>query len=486
MNSCLTRAIPHPKLDGFGVAGNNSQTSGPPHQPQVNLDHVTREEGSVPGDFSETEHGDEGFLRQTTRRSPPLPPQDPVSQQGEGQLEDPNGATEMGKERPKSPSLELSPLLDLPLVPTNRFPRGEFVNEVLDFTDQVASTALFGPIGVGKSTVALTLLHHNRTEVKFGGSRYFMRCDNLTNSLEDFLERLSDAIHANRTTDIAQLRSHLESSPPLILLLDGVDLILDPLAPGAKDILATIEEFGSYGNVCLLTTSRIYPDIPGFHRVEVPTLSEDSARGTFYGLCNMSRSPAVDDLIARLDFHPLSIDFLASSVRENNWDEVMLLKAWVDNRAGTLKTNYYQRMREAMEPFLHSPTIQNIETSARTVLGAVAAYTHGFEERRLQNTFANVIGIGETVNVLCRFSLVYRQDGFVKMLLPFQFYFLESLPVEPPQHPESIHIDPANCSAAKACMSLSVCFTVCKVTLLKGFRFTPMVRPGRSRTPEHP
>ena len=155
----------------------------------------------------------------------------------------------------------------------------------------------------------------------------------------------------------------------------------------------------------------------------------------------------------------------------------MLLKAWGDNRAGTLKKNYYQRMREAMEPFLHSPMIQNMKTSARTVLGAVAAYPRGFEERRLRSTFANIIGIGETVNVLCKFSLVFRQDGFVKMLPPFQFYFLESLPVEPPQHPEFIHIDPANCSAAKACMSLSVCFAVCKVTLFKGFQYTPTVRP---------
>ena len=30
------------------------------------------------------------------------------------------------------------------------------------------------------------------------------------------------------------------------------------------------------------------------------------------------------DLIARLDFHPLSIDLLARSVHENEWDEPML------------------------------------------------------------------------------------------------------------------------------------------------------------------
>ena len=421
----------------------------------MNQNRAPQEDGPVSGNFEETKHSDEEFLRQKTRQDPSDLPYDPVSQQGQGRLGDPNNITEMGKEGPKSPS-ELPPLPVLPRVPTNHFPRGEFVDEVLDFTDQVASTALFGPIGIGKSSVALTLLHHNRTEVKFGRSRYLMHWDNLTNSLEDFLERVCDTIHANRTTDLAQLRLHLESSPPLILLLDGVDLILDLLSPGAEDILATIEEFGSYENVCLITTSRIYPDIPGFHRVEVPTLSEDGAQGAFYSLCNLSRSPAVDDLIARLDFHPLSIDFLANSVRENNWDEPMLLNAWDDVQTSALRTKYHQYLKDAIEPLLRSPTIQNIDTTAHTVLWAIAAYPRGFEERRLQSTFANVTGIGTTINVLCKFSLIYRQDGFVRMLSPFQLYFIESLPVEPPQHPETIHVDPATCSAAKACMSLSI------------------------------
>ena len=441
----------------------------------MNQNRAPQEDGPISGDSEETKHSDE-VLRHKTRQDPPDLPHDPVSQQGQLPLGDSNDITEMGKEGQKSP-LELSPPPVLPRVPTNRFPRGQFVNEVLDLTDQVASTALFGPIGIGKSSLALTLLHHNRTEVKFGRSRYLMHCDNLTNSL-DFLERVSGTIHADRTTDMAQLRLHLESSPPLILLLDGVDLILDPLSPGAEEILATIEEFGSYENVCLLTTSRIYPDIPGFHRVEVPTLSEDSAQDTFYNLCNLNRSPAVDDLIARLDFHPLSIDFLANSVRENNWDEPMLLEAWDDVQTRALKKKYHQHLKDVVEPLLCSPAIQNIEATARTVLEAIAAYPRGFEERRLMSTFANTTGIGATVNVLCKFSLIYRQGGFLRMLSPFQLYFLESLPVEPPQCPETIHVDPATCSAAKACMSLFIYLVVCEVTILKGFRCTPTVPPG--------
>ena len=358
---------------------------------------------------------------------------------------------------------ELRPLLSLPQSPANFFPR-DVLNEVLDLTDQAASTALFGPIGVGKSSVALTLLHHNRTQAKYGPHRYLMYCDKVTNSLEGFVKGLCDAIHTNHTTNMGQLRLHLESSPPFILLLDAVDSILDPLTPEAEDIFAAIEEFGSYDRVCLLTTSRMHLEIPGFHRVEVPILSETDAQDAFYDLCNVGRSPAVNDLIARLDFHPLSIDFLASSARENCWDESMLLKAWEDDQTDALKTKYYQRLNDAMEPLLLSPTIQDLGTAAPDVLGAIAAFPLGIEERRLQNTFTGTTGVGVALDVLCKLSLIYRRGGLIKMLSPFQFYFLETM-LEPAQHVEVIRCNADNSHAAKACMSLLL-------HLFYGFRVT--------------
>jgi len=294
-------------------------------------------------------------------------------------------------------------------------------------TDQLASVALFGSIGIGKTFVALTLLHHNRTQAIFGGNRHFMRCDDLAGSLEGFLERLSEAIHTNRTTDVAQLSSHLESSPPLILLLDGIDLILDPLAPEAEQISATIEEFGSYEHVCLVTTSRMHPDIHGFHRVEIPTLSEDGARDTFYSLCNLERSSAVDDLIARLDFHPLSINLLASFVRENDWNESMLLRVWDDDQTSLPKTSYYRRFEDAVESSFRSPTIKGLGIVARDVLEAIAASPGGVKESMLDSTFSEITGIGGVVAVFCKLSLLYHEDEFVRVPSPFRFYFMKSI-----------------------------------------------------------
>ena len=352
-----------------------------------------------------------------------------------------------------------TPLPVLQPAPVKHFLREEIVNEILDLTDQTASVALFGSVGVGKSFVARAVLDHDRTRDKYGENRHLMRCDNLTNSLEDFLERLSGAIHAGGAANEAQLRSHLESSPLLMLLLDGVDFLLDQLAPESEEISATIEEFGRYENVCLVTTSRTDPQFHGFHRVEVPTPSESDGRDIFYSLCDLPRSSALDELIARLDFHPLSIEHVARCVRENNWDEPMLLETWGDDRASALKANYYERLKDAIEPVLHSSIIKRLGTTARDVLEAIAAFPSGIRECQLEGIFHTADGIGEVVDVLCKLTLVHRCDECVKMISPFQFYFLESMIVLT-QTEEVINVSwGPNCMPAPACIFFPFHFT---------------------------
>ena len=335
----------------------------------------------------------------------------------------------------------------------------QITNEILDLTDQVASVALFGSIGVGKSFVARTVLDHGRTKAKFGDNCHIVHCDDLVNSLEGFIEHLSNAVHCSDTT---QLESHLQSSPPLILLLDGVDSAIGSPNPEAKEIYARIEEFGTYEHVCLVTTSRIYPNIHGFHRVEISTPPEDGARDIFYGLCNLGRSPAVDTLIAQLDFHPFSIELLARFTRENNWDERMLLKAW-DDQKGVLRTSYYQGLKNIIEPVFHSPRIKELGTMARDVLGAVASFQSGIREHQLEGIFHGTGGVREVVDVLCRFSLVCRRDGVLRMLSPLQFYFLKSMLVYA-ETEEVIKWGP-DCMPAKACTSSLDPFHGCRVTI---------------------
>ncbi|KAF9789235.1 hypothetical protein BJ322DRAFT_527941 [Thelephora terrestris] len=106
----------------------------------------------------------------------------------------------------------------------------------------------------------------------------------------------------------------------------------------------------------------------------------------------------------------------------------MLLKAW-DDRKSALRSNYYEMLKVAIEPVFRFPRIEELGTKARDVLGAIACFNFqsGIMERQLEGIFHGTDGVSEVVDVLCKFSLVYRQGGVLKMLWPLRFYFLKSM-----------------------------------------------------------
>ena len=118
-----------------------------------------------------------------------------------------------------------------------------------------------------------------------------------------------------------------------------------------------------------------------------------------------------------------------------------------------LISSYHESLKDAIELSFRCPKIQNLGPTARDTLEEIAAFPHGVEERRLESVFLSITGIGAAVDMLCKSSLIYRQDGFVKMLSTSRFYFLESAVVAT-QHVEVIRWD-ADCSHTQACTSIS-------------------------------
>ena len=172
----------------------------------------------------------------------------------------------------------LSPSPSLPEAPAHFFGRDVITDDLLGFVERSTPITLFGSGGIGKTAIALSLLHHDRIAEIFGKHRHLMRCDDLENSPDSFLGRLFYAIGARHLRDIGQLRTHLSLSPPCILVLDGVESLLDPLASGVAEITRAILEIGRHQNVCLLVTTRMDVKFPGFRRIKVQNLSADGAR----------------------------------------------------------------------------------------------------------------------------------------------------------------------------------------------------------------
>jgi hypothetical protein len=234
------------------------------------------------------------------------------------------------------------------------------IEEVVGLAENLEPVALIGAGGIGKASIALTVLHHDRIKKRFGGNRRFIRCDQFTASYLHLLSRISEVIGAGieNPEDLTPLRSFL-SSEEMILFLDNAESILDPQGPDALEIYALVEELSRLSNISLCITSRISTVPPHYKRPMIPTLSTESASDIFYDIYeNAGRSDVISDLIEQLDFHALSVILLATIALHNMWDYDRLAKEWDTHRAQVLRTDYDESLAAAIELSLDSPTFR--------------------------------------------------------------------------------------------------------------------------------
>ncbi|KAJ7181406.1 hypothetical protein C8R43DRAFT_1116782 [Mycena crocata] len=312
----------------------------------------------------------------------------------------------------------------------------ELSHIITDFAQQgqiAPRIAILGTGGMGKTSLARAVLHHEQIVLRYNQHRVFVSCDSAFTAAE--LAGLIGS-HLGLQTGknaVQEIITHLIGNPACLLILDNLETVWEP-TKSRGDIEELLSLLSGVNHLALIITMRgaERPAKVGWSHPFLPplkSLGQDAARQTFFDIADGDHdSDEVDKILLLTDNMPLAISLIAHAVDSESCSDV--LSRWEEEKTSLISEGHDQRsnLDFSISLSLTSPRLTSV-LNAQDLLSLLSILPDGLGDSELLQIQFPIENILACKTTLLRTSLAYSDEhNRLKSLMPIREYMQKFSP----------------------------------------------------------
>ncbi|KAJ7718332.1 hypothetical protein B0H16DRAFT_1433364 [Mycena metata] len=309
----------------------------------------------------------------------------------------------------------------------------ELADILKHFEQGTPRIAILGAGGMGKTSLAQAVIHHEEIVIKYQGNRLFVACDTAASKVE--LAGLIGAhLGMKPGNDLAQaVLYRLSEGSTTLLILDNLETAWEPVE-SRKEVEEFLSLLTDIASLALMITMRgaERPSKVQWTRPFLPSLeplSQEAAHKVFIAIAE-DRHPMeeINQVLSLTDNMPLSINLLAHAVDVEGTTAILL--HWQREHTSVISEGYDRRSNLEISISLSLAGSRITSTPhSQELLSLLSILPDGLSDVELKQSKFVIQDILDCKRALLRTALAYLDDHKrLKALVPIREYMAKFRP----------------------------------------------------------